>query len=233
MSNLKSILTDGFFPHYCPEYTLNVEDFEEARNGRPPMRATAMVSFCDLPLSLIRKHLDEYGDFGVGLRKEWGLRNGLTPVIYTHPNARTREPLLRLAAAANKDESVETRKDLMLLDAYTKPFSGFAWRNCAVQQDVRFYDEREWRFVPGNTASEPLFLERQDYINRSIIDGAHEQSRKTGSLKIHPDDIQYLIIPDDDHILELHQCLTHLYQPEDAILVTTAIMTRNCIDEDS
>jgi hypothetical protein len=31
-----------------------------------------MVCFCDLPLSLIGKHLDEYGDFAIGLERHWG-----------------------------------------------------------------------------------------------------------------------------------------------------------------
>lgn len=57
MDHLKGILKDGFFPRYCPEYTLDPVDRKAASKRRPPMRAAPMVCFCDLPLSLIRKHL--------------------------------------------------------------------------------------------------------------------------------------------------------------------------------
>jgi hypothetical protein len=69
MDDLKSILKHGFFPHYCPEYTLDPVDRKAASKGNPPMRAVPLVCFCDLPLSLIGKHLDEYGNFGIGLKK--------------------------------------------------------------------------------------------------------------------------------------------------------------------
>jgi hypothetical protein len=42
-----------------------------------------MVCFCDLPLSLIKKHLKEYGSFGIGpapsRRKRKGIIFGATP----------------------------------------------------------------------------------------------------------------------------------------------------------
>jgi len=233
MDNLKSILKYGFFPHYCPEYTLDAADVKAAKKRLPPSRAVALVSFCDLPLSLIRKHLDEYGEFGIGLTKEWGHRNGVTPVIYTHSKAQTRKPLVRLTEAAEKGSSEETKKDLMLLAAYTKPFAGPAWRNNKVQRKVLFYDEREWRHLASTRASEPLFLDQKDYANYSKVARLQSRFRKTQSLHICPDDVQYLIVPHDDNILELVGCLKRLYGKRDTILVTTAIMTVNCITEDA
>jgi len=233
MANLKSILKYGFFPHYCPEYTLDAVDLEAAKKRRSPMRAIALVSFCDLPLSLIKKHLEEYGEFGIGLTKEWGRRNGVTPVIYTHAKAQTRKPLVRLAAAAEKRGSEETKKDLMVVAAYTKPFAGPAWRSNKVQRKVLFYDEREWRHLASTGASEPLFLDQRDYSNSSKLARLHARLKKTQALKVYPDDVQYLIVPHDDNILELVGCLKGLYGKRDTILVTTAIMTINCITEDA
>ncbi len=83
MNNLKGILKHGFFPRYCLEYTFDRADSTAAAEKRSPMRAAPLVSFCDLPLSLIHKHLQEYGPFGIGLHKKWGIGNGVTR-CFTH-----------------------------------------------------------------------------------------------------------------------------------------------------
>ncbi|SPE50876.1 conserved hypothetical protein [Verrucomicrobia bacterium] len=144
IDHLESILRDGFFPHYCPEYTLGPEDRRAASKGQPPASAIPMVCFCDLPLALIRKHHKLYGPYGIGLTKGWGLQHRVAPVIYTHLNAQTHRPVLQLAA----DE--EAPPELRLLAAYVKPFRGRVWRNGRCRRrSVRFYDEREWRYVPA------------------------------------------------------------------------------------
>jgi len=232
MKNLKSILRDGFFPHYCPEYTLDPGDRKAASKGRPPMYAAPLVCFCDLPLSLICKHLEAYGHFGIGLDKKWGLRNGVAPVIYTHPKAQTRQPILRLTAKVAKGGNETQANDLKLLAAYTKPFSGPAWRNNRVELKVTFYDEREWRYVPVVRGAEQLFLGKEDYDNNSKKNALHRRFKKQNALPIFPDDIQYLLVPNDNLILELHEYLIGLYDREDAILVTSAIMTTDRIQED-
>jgi abortive phage resistance protein AbiGi (putative antitoxin) len=157
MDDLKSILTNGFFPHYCPEYTLQPDDKKAAHRRCHPMRAAAIVCFCDLPLSLIGRHLQEYGHFAIGLDKTWGLKNGVAPVTYTHAKARTRQPVLRLTATAPQSGDKTLANDLHVLAAYTKPFRGPAWRNNRCQPEVNFYDEREWRYVPIAQKGKPLF----------------------------------------------------------------------------
>jgi Putative abortive phage resistance protein AbiGi, antitoxin len=237
VGSLESILRNGFFPHYCPEYTLHPVDRKAAAKGRPPMHAAPMVCFCDLPLSLIRKHL-EYGKFAIGLNKEWGLKNRLAPVIYTHSRAQTRPTLLRLPNKEMKG-SDKAARDRMFLAAYTKPFEGPAWRENKVQKKVRFYDEREWRYIPPLRENLPLFLGQKDYNDTSKKNALHRRLRKQHALPIHPDYIQYLIVPYDKHeknILKLHDYVMGFYETrysrKDAILVTTAIMTVDRVQED-
>jgi hypothetical protein len=231
MKNLVSILTDGFFPHYCPEYTLDAIDREAASKHMPPTQAAPLVCFCDLPLSLIWSHLEEYGHYGIGLDKKWGLKMGVTPVFYTHAMAQTRPPISRLTAAANKSNDATTLDDMRLLAAYTKPFRGPAWRNDSVKTVV-FYDEREWRYVPIVDAGDALFLGRADYTNVPKLRALHWKFKRKHVLRVSPDDIQYLIVPDDSHILRLVERLQKLYNSRDATLVTTAIMTSDRIEAD-
>src|SRR5215470_5176735 len=96
IDRLKNILKIGFCPRYCLEYSLEQDDLDAVSRKCPPTHATPMVCFCDLPLSLIWNHLEEYGHFGIGMEKQWGLDRGLSPVTYTHLRASAREPMLRL-----------------------------------------------------------------------------------------------------------------------------------------
>lgn len=239
MDNLKNILKNGFYPHYCLEYTLDPIDRKAAASRRPPMNAVPMVCFCDLPLSLIRKHLKEYGNFGIGLDKKWGLKNGLTPVLYTHSKAQTRQPVLRLTTNEPKANNQKAEYDLRLLAAYTKPFSGPAWRNGQVKSKVKFYDEREWRYVAVPRGDEPLFLSQEDFDNADKRDKLHKLFKKHYALSISPDVIQYLIVPydrEENNVIELYDYLMRLYKNpyglKEAKSVTTAIMTVNRINED-
>ena len=71
---LKGILLNGFLPRYCLEDTsyLTIEYI-----GYP------MICFCDIPISRIGDHTAFYGNYGLGMTKEWGLRNNLAPLLYT------------------------------------------------------------------------------------------------------------------------------------------------------
>src|SRR5260370_37777432 len=84
LSYLKDILSSGFHPRYCPEYIIGADQDLAASRREIPSQAAPMVCFCDLPLSLIGRHLREYGQFGIGLTKDWGMKHGVTPVFYTH-----------------------------------------------------------------------------------------------------------------------------------------------------
>jgi len=237
---VKDILKNGFSPHYCLEYSLERGDREAASKGLAPTHAVPMVCFCDLPLSLIRKHLKEYGSFGIGLDKKWRLRNGVAPVTYTHAKAQTRQPVLRLIAKAVRSGDKTSEIDLKLLAAYTKRFRGPAWRDDQIKRGKHFYNEREWRYVPAIRQAGLLFLKRKDYDDTSKKDKLHDRWRKRYALPISPRNIMYLIMPyekDENNVLELHRYIMRLYGRRygrrDAILVTTTIMTDDCIKHDT
>lgn len=45
------------------------------------------VCFCDIPLSQAREHREQYGNYIIGLSKNWGMAKGATPVRYVHRNS--------------------------------------------------------------------------------------------------------------------------------------------------
>ena len=238
LKHLQSILEHGFYPRYCLEYSVDKDDRRAARQKRPPLRAIPMVCFCDLPLSLVKKHLKEYGCFGIGLDKTWGTKNGVAPVIYTHSRAKTCPSLSRLISPPTP-ASTGVSRDLHYLASYTKPFQGPAWRKGKVKHRVRFYDEREWRYVPTIHGKHPLFLNQDEFHDAQKLNALHEQFKKTHALMVTPKAIQYLIIPYDKEergVLALHDFVVKLYSKrysrKDAVLVATTIMTDDCIKED-
>ena len=86
--------------------------------------------------------------------------------------------------------------------------------------------------MPHFAVGEELFLSRKDYTNEAKIQALHESLKQNYKLTIHPDDIQYLIVPDESYILKLVEHLRKLYDPDNATLVATTIMTTDCIHED-
>ncbi len=232
LDSIVDILTSGFYPHYCPEYLFGPLHAKDVLTGLPPSYAVPMISFCDLPLSLIRKHLGVYGEFGIGLNKKWGIKNGVTPVLYMHEQSQMFEALISRMCAARDGKDETADDDLKLLAAHVKPFRGNAWREGQTKPDIHFYDEREWRYVPRVAPNEQFFITREDYSSHEKIAALHAALKEKHKLIVHPNDIQYLIVPDDGYILKLVKYLRTLYGQDDATLVTTAIMTIDCIHED-
>ena len=79
VDNLLNILINEFRPRYCLENTGKI--FIESGELQ---QAFPMVCFCDLPLSQSSHHLDFYGSYGIGMKKEWGIKNSINPVFYLH-----------------------------------------------------------------------------------------------------------------------------------------------------
>lgn len=64
--------------------TFKVSYARERIHGRRKKKefAVPMVSFSDLRLSELKQNIGTYGKFGIGMTKEWAIRNGLNPVMY-------------------------------------------------------------------------------------------------------------------------------------------------------
>ena len=122
------------------------------------------------------------------------------------------------------------------LAAYSKPFEGPAWRKHRREKKVRFYDEREWRYVPPNPGTVPLFLPWDDYNDVPNRRKLERKLKKQNTLPVGPDDVMYLILPpkeNEQNVIDLHDFLMRLYhQRRDGILVSTTIMTTDCIEGD-
>lgn len=103
----------------------------------------AMKCFCDIPLGVIKKHMNSYGKFGIGVRKTYARRKYITPVIYFHDNSDT---YYRYISTINKNDIFGNQFSLF---PYFKVDSRTTTNPDGKKTTERFYDEREWRYVAG------------------------------------------------------------------------------------
>jgi len=232
LENLVGILTNELQPHY------SLEDFSVLRKRLPKddmAIAFPMVSFCDIPLSQASNHMSTYGSYALGLTKAWGQKRGLTPVMYVHSNAVTVRGLLDLikvarAGAAPKDAIMEHVTRLLLL---LKPYVGRFWRANKWIENVRFYDEREWRFVPAPGGKTPAMnIEAfMDSGERAKANEAIARSR----LPFTPSDIKYVIVSSENELIPVIRDLERIkgkYSLDQVKLLTSRVISAEQIRED-
>ena len=65
---LKQAINEGLWPRYFIEKKWSAKDI-----------AIPMFCFCDIPLSQIKDHIDEYGHYGIGVTKDFARDNKITP----------------------------------------------------------------------------------------------------------------------------------------------------------
>jgi hypothetical protein len=140
IDHLVNNLKNGFYCHNT------YEKLPIANNGyRVPM-----ACFCDIPLSLINEHFDWYGRYGIGIKRTYARENGVKPVWYV-----TSESNLVRNLVKNKELSEYERKHLV---PYLKQFIGYQqYKDQTKPKRKKFYDEREWRYIPDNSLVELYF----------------------------------------------------------------------------
>ena len=112
---LELILKEGFKIKYCEEKL-------KLANGNSNA-AHPMISFCDIPLSGSKQHFEAYGKYGIGLTKDWAVRNGVNPVLYIDHNSLFAKSLHELMKGRRKKETNLTQiqsNQILQIKAYAK-----------------------------------------------------------------------------------------------------------------
>ncbi len=143
-----------------------------------------MACFCDIPLSLIKEHFDWYGRYGIGVKRTYARNQGVKPVWYI-----TSESNLVRNIIKNKNLSEYERKHLV---PYLKQFMGnqFYYKEKR-EKRKKFYDEREWRYIPDNSKVKILFGSKVQKENDQAI-------QNNQRMKLDLNQIEYIIIEKED-----------------------------------
>ncbi|MBC8385482.1 MAG: hypothetical protein H8E57_08200 [Candidatus Cloacimonetes bacterium] len=227
---LKNILRDEFIPRYSLEnLTIGKADIEIA---------IPMICFCDIPLSNIKHHIRKYGNYAIGMSLEWAEKNGINPVIYLKNNSILSKQLQKISTIIKPDSHTEITNPeaiLALTDIlrYIKSFNGSFKRNWNSYEntDEKFYDEREWRYIPSieDTKIEKAFISPVEFnkkANKALL-----------SIKLNfiPDDIKYIIVSNENEIPKILETIKYVKshrRPKEIELLLSRILTVEQIKND-
>jgi len=168
---LLQILLNGFKPRY------SIEDIRWLGFPGDSKIGVPMVSFCDIPLSLNEAHIRDFGNYGLGMSREWGQRNYVTPVRYVQKDSPVAEQYRSLRGDA---------KDVMQMLTTTL-------------QNIWFFEECEWRFVPQSKNGVHI----HQYIVDTTFNDPEKLEMRNGNLemnamlKFEPSDIECIVVSSD------------------------------------
>ena len=231
--NLIGILTNNFIPKYSYENVpLNAELERGVLNCGIPM-----VCFCDISLSQINNHIKTYGSYGIGLKKEWGIKKKLNPLIYVNEKSVLADSFSQLLPHLLQGKDVKTMTEFLTMSKYLKPYQGDFKKNGKLTKNVRFYDEREWRFIPDLNSNKAV----KQIIDLSVLNNSVELAQANNKLKefaldFKPEDIKYIFIKEENEIHSMIEALREIkgdkFDGKTLDILTSKILTTKQLDED-
>lgn len=190
-------LESGFIPRF------NMEDLSmfASKQDMTFKNAFPMTCFCDIPIAQLKDHTGKYGKYGIGLTKEWGIKNGLNPVLYISSNnsqiiSQLKGALITLKSVEEnggkdiKEKIHSIQNNLYHVLRYFKPYQGI--------QDTKpltFYDEKEWRYLPeANHEHDYFYLAEEGFNNEDCKKEANDDMT-VKKIEFTCDDIKFLVVP--------------------------------------
>lgn len=239
LEKLKGIIkSHGFKLKYCLE-DVHINDKKEFSTAIP------MVSFCDIPLSDVKNHINSYGSFGIGLYKSWAKTSGLNPVLYLENNSSISKSILNqyhyikknrqnLSDEQKKSDTISFEYFKILM--FCKNYEGTLKHGEIDTTNYRFYDEREWRYIPEIdefNMETPFLMWGKKYLEKK-----EEFNKKLSQtiLKFQFSDISYIIVDNESEIPEILSVLNEVFEDictsKELKILGTRIITKNQIYHD-
>ncbi|GGL61586.1 hypothetical protein GCM10009091_49110 [Pseudomonas brenneri] len=228
MDVLQSILINGFWPRYC------IEDVQWQNYPDVDFVAFPMVCFCDIPISRISDHVKFYGKFGLGLTKEWAIKNNLNPVFYfakSNELHNSFQKIINLLEPLKEPEKTKRATDVRHILAHSKPIKGRMLVN-GKHLNKDFYQESEWRYVPKHEKA-PNLLRMKDH--ETSVEKYNEMTRTSCLVKFEPKDVQYIFVPADQDIPEIIDFITSKlsnFSARDLKILTSRVTSLENINRD-
>lgn len=197
---LKEIIENrAIIPRYNEEDIkyLGIDDYNKI--------AFPMVCFCDIYLSKLKLHMKNYGFYGIGLDKNWGIDRGLQPIAYMNNSAQVNDDfssaiqdgIKRFSGYNESTPEMDLYINQILTRLlFTKPLEG-SMKFGQKTRKMNFHDEKEWRYIPDMTRETELpLLVPQKYMNGEAYNSysAGMENYKPGWLVLGYESIKYLVV---------------------------------------
>ncbi len=180
------------------------------------------------------------------MAKTWAIQKRLNPVMYVKTGAELSDWIYRITnniaklSAAENAYVRECKAGMVFMLRHIKPFEGISTKTGVL---VKYYDEREWRYVPFLVRDESgkqkfpdvvLMNEVRNEPKLLIQKNAEMLQYRIG---FEPNDIKYIIIKDESEILQMIEFLDDVksdfqYEPEIIRKLTSRIITSSQIKND-
>ena len=130
-----------------------------------------MACFCDISLhdDSVANHRNIYGNYAIALDKSWGIRRGINPVSYLVPETEYSLAIKKLEVLTSEFDKTEPNYDIrnafFKIVSFLKIYKGEFKKKDFNEDNYRFYDEREWRYIPtgdGIKIAHPSRLSEQE-----------------------------------------------------------------------
>jgi hypothetical protein len=229
LQNVHSILEKGFIPYY------SLED-SGWLGSKLEFFACSMVCFCDIPISRIQDHVAFYGSYGIGMSKDWALKNGINPISYyseASPLSKVFNNAFRMSIDLKEEDPDSIIKYCFYsLLAYAKPITGtMIVEGNPVNKE--FYLENEWRYV-SNIDKKPTLIVRERYDDpneRAKLNEAAEAE----PMKFTPSDIRYIFVKTDADIPPVVNFINEKLQSYSAVdlkILTSRVTSLEYLEKD-
>ncbi|MBE9468449.1 MAG: hypothetical protein IMY72_09065 [Bacteroidetes bacterium] len=165
---LKLILKNGFRPALSvesPTYLKEHENLKEMYDFLGIKKDEIndinipMTCYCDIPFKYSKKHRKKYGRYGIALTKSWAISNCISPVLYLKENTQTQKSLFGIIKTLNNAINFSKKENPFLANVKENlnQFLDFAKPYYNDKENEKYYDEREWRYVPKNFHEKEMY----------------------------------------------------------------------------
>lgn len=218
LSILKKILKDQhFLVRECEEHHWGGYKF-----------SVPMACFCDIPLSKISSHINQYGCYGIGMSSQWANKKKLCSMIYVRNKSElsnwVNKTLERIATHPDDTVNVETLYLLSRIKKYRGKIPNKKGDKTGKEELVFFYDEREWRFVPKKLTIQDIKIRKEDELS---------DLQNIDELPFELLDIKYIIIKNESERKEMIDAIDKKKSDKKSLnLLKSKILTVQQIEQD-
>lgn len=198
---------------YCDE-DIQYLELENLKKVAIPMKC-----FCDINFHKLDSHLKCYGGYGIGLSKEWGIKNKIQPVQYIVKSSETANMYKSAFEEAIRKKGASSLKNYLPMQLmYMKPIVGKFKNRTDENETIKYFtDECEWRFIPDLTVLKlPQIIVDQSAIESKIYYKYNNaiKNNDIASLSFEYNDIKYIVVDKSEDIDKLIECVKGLQVEE-------------------